>query len=315
MVTNKEKKIGWIQSILAFIKKYKMIMIVLALLIVLALIIGRIITRAQENKVMSFLEGKTFVIDFYSATAGKGGDKHLVSVQNGKVSFERWYDFKNVPSGDIDQFMDCRVKARLFSDDIAIQAKNGGHWSTVQLVALQDDNTVVNYTYSADSPIWREVTKEEVEKERTIFFCRDHQFSAWKEVSVATCTHNGEKVHTCTKCGYSEKEYTAKREHIYEGKKCTLCGLEKQPEKANIDPNTWYTYNNGVLHIQNCLVKSAFAVSQGNAMSVQYYAVCQHCHAIDESSKLAGPEVNYEVKKIHYCDACGGQTIVRIKID
>lgn len=313
MITEKQKTKSFAQVLLNFFKKYKIIIISLAAVIAAALVVESIITGMQEKKVMAFLEGKIFIEDLYSVSGGKGS-KRVICINGGKVSVEKWYDVFDEPEGNIDHFADCRIKAGIFSDDIAIQEKYGNHWSTVQLVALCDDDTVVNYTYSSDSPVWREITKEELQQERAAYFCGEHKFTDWVTISNATCSHSGEKSRTCSKCGYLETQRTEKLDHKYKDKICTVCGAEKQPEKSTITANTWYSYKD-VLQVQNCLVKAAFSTGGGLSMTVQYYAVCQQCHTIDETSKLSAPEVGYDVERIHTCEECGAYTTVKLRID
>lgn len=95
---------------------------------------------------------------------------------------------------------------------------------------------------------------------------------------------------------------------------CTIGSFQKVAQKSEIEPNTWYIYDN-VLCFQNCELKDVVSVGQGKALLVQYYAVCQYCHTIDDVSELAGPEVNYDVERIHYCDVCERSTLVKFKID
>lgn len=300
----------------AFAKKYKIaliILLVLALLAMVYFIVAQVITQEREEKVMAYLDGKTFILETYSADILKKNYK-LLSFKDGMVAVEEWLNFEKEPSGEIDQYTPCEVKASLSDDMIMILKKYDTGWSTVAWVALSDDGTVMNYTYSASDAKWKESTIEELDNQRMHYFCDGHSFSQIKETTPATCAHAGKQEQTCSKCGYVVVTSIPAKEHDYKNKVCTVCGAKKQPQKAyDVEPDTWYVYN-GALYYQNCRIALATSVGQGRGMMVQYLAVCQDCHCVDEFSKLAGPEVNYEVKKIYYCSECGAQTLVRFKI-
>lgn len=301
-----KNKLRLSEKIITFIKKHKIIIILLVAVVALIFAVEVILTNIQASKIMSFLEGKNFIIEYSQKSI------RLISFQDNKVSVESW-DSTFGQNGDITDLMDCRVKSSLFSDDFAIQANYGDYWSTVQLVVLCDDNTVLNYTYSPSDPIWREITKEELDKEHATRLCGEHKFSEWVTTAEATCAKSGSESRTCTKCGHKETQ-SVYVEHNFVNKICSVCGAKKPVEKSDIEANTWYTYQD-VLHFQNIKLQSAFSVSNGKGMMVSYWFVCQHCHAVDETLRTNVPEFNYAINKMFTCDECGGITTVKIELE
>lgn len=152
-------------------------------------------------------------------------------------------------------------------------------------------------------------------KENTISTPKwEHLFGQPEVTKAPTCSSAGEQQEVCKLCGFSKTSVVSKINHNYVDKVCSMCGYRKPVQKSELEPNTWYTYQGGPLQIQNCLVATAILMGQGRTMTVQYRSVCQYCHAVENLSNLAGPEINYPVNKNYYCDECGKQTIVRFKI-
>ena len=61
--------------------------------------------------------------------------------------------------------------------------------------------------------------------EVTVVDCLEHSFGEWIEVLKLTCSEEGMKVHTCTRCEYEEEvETAAGGSHRYVGDSCVYCG-------------------------------------------------------------------------------------------
>lgn len=300
------------QKIIFILKTHKKPIIIILAVLLLFLAVTTTLSSIKANKVKVQIENKIFI----------DGD-HVYAFKDGLIAQESWYPDRSEIEGDLTTFeRKYRVAASVFSNQIEIQSKYPHGWINTITVYLDDNNSVQLYSYTGEkAENWKEITLEAVEKMRIQKMC-DHAFGESVITKVASCTEPGEEKQVCEKCAFEQTQKVYKQ-HNYVNEICSVCGTKKEAEKkdeptkevekSDIDPNTWYTYN-GVLHIQNCLVISATSVSQGRGMMVQYCAVCQHCHAVDKFSKLAGPEVDYEVKKIYYCNECGGQTLVRLKI-
>lgn len=196
--------------------------------------------------------------------------------------------------------------------------------ATVDEINILRKQTLCKHEYGQTVTIKKATCTNDGETSRTCTKCNytvteivkklDHDFDQSVTIKEATCTNNGETSHTCRVCGYTETQKTEKLEHKYKNKICTECGAKKPVQKAyDVEPNTWYVYDN-ILYFQNCKLINAVSVKGGQAMMVTYKPVCQHCQVIDDGTSMAGPEVDYEVKKIHYCDECGKQTLVWFKI-
>lgn len=302
-----EKKI---KKLVPFFKKHKKPIVIILAVLLLFLAVTTTLSSIKAHKAKTQLENKIFITDAYS----DGAWIKIYAFKDGKIATESWYLNSLEISGDITAFNHkYKVVASIFSDKIDIMTKYQNGWVKTVTVYLDDAGAIQHYKYTESMPDWHETTLEAIENLQIRKMC-NHAFGEWVITKVASCTVPGEKKQVCQKCNFEQTEQIFK-EHDYVNSICSVCGSKKAAEKADITANTWYTYDGGPLCVQNCLVKSATSIGQGKGMMVQYHAVCQHCHAIDETSKLAGPEVNYEVKKVYYCNECGGQTLIRLKID
>lgn len=291
-------------SLTAFLKKHqKRIILCVAVTIAIVLtwfLISAIYNAVLTCRVQSYLDGKVFIDRSETCI-------HITAFNGNMMSNEYWWKEKTT-SGDINEGFPYKVKGSIGSNEVDFWSKHDGEWLHHFSATVNEDNSVVP-KYDE----WEETTIEEVNALRITTLC-DHTFGQEVTLREATCSESGEKSLTCSKCGYTETQPIEKLEHNYVNKKCTVCGQAKRLSKAyNIEANTWYTYNN-VLHVQNCKLVNVVPVRQGKAMTVLYYAVCQHCHGVDDESKFAGPEVNYPVQKIHVCDECGKETLVKFEI-
>lgn len=83
-----------------------------------------------------------------------------------------------------------------------------------------------------------------------------HEFGEWKVTSEATCSREGVREHTCSLCGYSESEYTAKISHTDKDEDgiCEVCKRQfaiKYPMHGVCGPDlTWTLDEEGVLRIK-----------------------------------------------------------------
>lgn len=296
-------------DIWAFIKKHHKGILIIASIVIVCLVIVSVYSANISNQVNQYLNGKMLIYHKYSDSF------EVYAFKDGMVAEETWYGDSYKVYGDIEAF-DAKYKASpvLFTDRIQILKKPGdaSSWKKMIDVYLTESGEVQVYTEDKGRHEWRETDAQEVFELRRKYTC-EHAFGEYVTTQAATCSTSGKAVSTCSKCGYIDEKSTEKLEHNYKNKTCTECGAEKQAEKSDLEPNTWYVYQD-VLLVQNCLITHAYSVGQGKGMNVQYYAVCQHCHAIAELPKLAGPEVGYPVEKIYTCEYCFGKTMIRFKI-
>lgn len=304
MESKREQRKNWFLPLFVFMRKYKIIFFIIIGAVLLFFVVNSIYSAVISQKVQNFLDGKTFLEDCYR----EGYYASAYHFSGNTVTEEYWRMKEYEIVGNInDTGKKYRVSASLLSKRIDIKLA-GDSYSELQLTI--DDNGKIVPLFKANN--WSQISYEKLAALRLQYMC-DHEFGPEIITQEATCSVSGQVSLTCSKCGYTKTQPTQRLEHTYQNRVCLVCGAEKQPEKADIDANSWYVYED-VLYIQNCLVKSAISVSNGRGMMVTYHAVCQHCHAIEEYFKMAGPEVNYPVDKIHICDWCGKNTIVKFKI-
>ncbi|GEM_PF-3900286 len=94
------------------------------------------------------------------------------------------------------------------------------------------------------------------------------------------------------------------------------CGNSTISESSGgIRANSWYTYKElDILKVQNCLVHNAGLFSN-NVVSVSYYPVCRSCHTVSQSLEISSASPNYPKTKSYYCDECGANTTVKLKVE
>lgn len=94
------------------------------------------------------------------------------------------------------------------------------------------------------------------------------------------------------------------------------CGSSALSDSSGgITANSWYTYTDlNILKVQNCLVSSAGLFSH-NVVSVSYYPVCRSCHTVSQSLEISSASPNYPKTKSYYCDECGANTTVKLKVE
>lgn len=305
-----------VRNLSNFIKKYKkmLISVSVALFLCVVTIIAVFAIRSRQAQELQKAQiGKCYKETTYDSWSGRSV-KIYYFMENGYTSVVVNYGYR--ADGMVEHVwgsLDDKTNYNPFKVSFFGETYIYGN----RLVKFNENNEIVECRGES----WELISLEEAlefEKESRKLWAQSnckHEYGDLVVAAVATCSESGKETQTCKKCSYVKVNVIDKLSHKYVNKICSVCGTEWVPEKSDLKPNTWYTISDGVLHVQNCLVESAVSVSQGKAMSVMYYAVCQHCHVIDNMWKLAGPEVNYEVKKIHYCSECGRETLVRLKID
>lgn len=298
-----------------FTKKHKrmLICVSVALFLCLAMIIVVSVVRDKQAQELQKAQiGKCYKETTYDSWSGRSVNIYYF-MENGYTNLNVDYEYGK--DGMVEYVWGSLDKASSYECFFEIsffgEPRRYGN-----LIKLNEANEIVECGGNS----WERISLEEAlefEKESRKLWAQkscDHEYGNLIVAEEATCSKGGKETKTCKKCDYVWVNETDKLPHNFVNKICSVCGEEWVPEKADLKPNAWYTYDGGPLNVQNCLVVSALSVSQGKAMTVQYYAVCSHCHVIDDCSQLAGPEVNYEVKRIYTCNECGGQTLVRLKI-
>ncbi|MBQ6819507.1 MAG: hypothetical protein IJP35_07890 [Clostridia bacterium] len=295
-------------KIVAFLKKPKNLIFAIVAIII-AIVLVCIITNAIRNavitkQVQSYFDGKTFILENENTTS-------VYTFKQNTMGQESWWTSDKSSYGNINEMVPYKIKRDSGSKNFRLWhvEKETGRWVYGSIILFGENRSFVLTDYLGDNYI--ETTMDHVNNIRTKKLC-NHEFGEETVIKEATCSSGGEITHTCTNCGFTEKQSTSTLEHNYINKICTECGAEKQPERAyNVKPNTWYVRND-ILFYQNCKISSA---SSGTShIMVSYYAVCQNCHTISEMPYLAGPEINYPVSKIYICEYCQSSTIVNFRI-
>ena len=312
--SEKPKNRNIINNVVSFLKSHKrltfMAIIILAV-IVIAITVVTILHADQAEKIARAQIGKCY-IETYTWGSEPITEIHYFTETGVANLYVHYYKNQNVSyvTGSLNEVdRDYSFRISLFGTPFL------DYTSSSTPVKLNENNEIIEYFHP-----WKLISLEKAlafEEEIYNLYARndcEHQYGTTEIIKEATCTSRGESKQICKKCGYEQFSETLQLPHDYVNKVCSVCGAEKRPEKSDIEPDTWYL-SEDVLYIQNCLVSSAVSVGQGRGMMVQYRAVCQHCHAVDEYSKLAGPEVGYPVEKIYTCEYCGGKTMIKFKID
>jgi hypothetical protein len=253
--------------------------------------------KQAEQEVRDYLEG-AILIDRNDVNNDQWD---VYSFKNNQVSVENWYRDETAPVGDLTYYQSYEVIIEDGFGAVII------HFADVWLRLKWNDRGNLMEPIHDRLATYRE-GEIDIEQERNDFFC-EHDF-AIKVIKQATCTSAGEEQHTCKKCGQQKTAYP-EAEHKFESHKCTICG---DLEKSSLKANTWYSHKVvTVLHSQNCLITNA--TTSGNAVIATYYMVCAHCHGIDDWLQMSGPEIGYQVSKLHTCDECGKTTTVKLKVE
>ncbi len=316
-VCEQAEKKNIVKTVIAFFKSHKRLMIaIVAVLAVIAIgiTVVTVLHSVQAKKIEQAQVGMCYIMNYDSEYSHDTEIWYFRENGYSKLSV----DYTDETRQKVDFLYGSLKEIREPSYTVKISLF-GQHTLNGFNIEVDDHMRIVrdNRSYGG---VWTPISLEEalaIEAESNAQYAMtkcEHTFGAAQVIKKSTCSTNGEEKQVCTICGYEQIEKTKKLEHNYVNKVCSVCGTKKSAEKSDIKANSWYVYND-VLYFQNCKLLNAVSVNGGKAMTVHYYAVCQHCHAVDEFSKLAGPEVNYEVKKIHCCDECGKETVVRFKID
>lgn len=300
-------------TLFGFAKKYKKLLISLSVVLFLCLgviVVISIIQAGEAQQMNATQIGKCYK-ETYSGSSGSTTEIHYFTEDGVAHLYVSYYPNKEV----------CFATGSLkeIEHNYTFKISLGGtlyldYTSPATPVKLNERNEIVEYCHK-----WELISLEEAlafEEESYKLYARkdcEHEYEDIEVTKEATCTSMGESKKTCKKCGYVQVSATLMRAHEYINGICFICGEEKQPEKSNIEANTWYTYQD-VLHFQNIKIRNAFSVSQGKGMSVSYNFVCQHCHVVDETGRTNVPEFNYAINKIFTCKECGGLTTVKIEL-
>lgn len=268
--------------------------------------------KTRTAKIKDGLEGRLFITNTDEDSVY---GIQLFAFKGGMIAEENWKNGKL--TGDISSYdKEYILTTKLFDDRSNILHSYKDDWQHTGLQAFFDDDGNLIMCYRGDFSC-REITLEEIEKERKLYICIEHTFGDPIVLSEATCSHEGTEKLICTNCGY-EKITRKTLPHNYVNGKCTECGSQNLTEKADIEADTWYVYTPlDLLRVQNCVVVSAGAVSN-KAIWVQYYSVCKKCHMIESNGEglrnQADPELDHPVQRMYHCGKCGETTVVRLEI-
>jgi len=199
----------------------------------------------------------------YIKATEKEIEKFKVSDSTGKITFRAWVERNETErislcSRSQDDFiLSCDNKNAVYENGI-LTFTGGGMLSlmpnTVKDCTLHiEDSEGNHYTYAIDVVEQHEcvmgerktlispdvdydgvavhccVTCSEIMQISTLYandMCEQHHFAAWEIVSEPTCTEAGVRAHTCTECGYIERETIEAMGHDCEGNVCRVCGQE-----------------------------------------------------------------------------------------
>lgn len=311
--TTKEQKAKGCGKLIAFIKKHKKTLCIIAVGIVAVVIVICVVLSALLNakvaKIKAGLEGKFF----YSETSSGA---QMYAFKDGKIANEYWSDGKRI--GNILSYeREYKVSAKLFDDRAAIKESYKSGWQQVMMLDVSFDTDGNIKLYYRGNTLCREVTLEEIENERKLHICIEHTFGDPVIIKEATCSSEGTEKLVCTNCGY-EKIERKTLPHNYVNGVCTECGAQNLTVKSDIEADTWYVYKPlDLLKFQNCVVVNASPFGS-KAIAVQYFSVCKECHMIEQNGeglpRMTAPELNYPVQKMYHCGKCGETTVVRLEI-
>ena len=76
----------------------------------------------------------------------------------------------------------------------------------------------------------------------------EHTYNNGKITKEPTCTENGKKTFTCTKCGHTKTESIEKLAHNFVNEVCTRCGYDIS-DIPTVDQVWCYLNKNGLLVI------------------------------------------------------------------
>ena len=301
---------------IAFIRRHKVPLCIIAGSIIAAVVVIFItvfsVLKARTAKINDGLEGRLFITNTDEDSVY---GIQLFAFKDGMIAKENWK--KGKLTGDISSYdKEYIITTKLFDDRSNILHSYKDDWQHTGLkVSFDDSGNLI--MYYLDDYTCREITLEEIEKERKLYICIEHTFGDPIVLSEATCSHEGTEKLICTNCGY-EKITRKTLPHNYVNGKCTECGSQNLTEKADIEADTWYVYTPlDLLRVQNCVVVNASPVSS-KAIWVQYYSVCKKCHMIESNGEglrsQAAPELNYPIQKMYRCGKCGETTVVRLEV-
>ena len=177
--------------------------------------------------------------------------------------------------------------------------------------------TVYCYHYSATDRGARDVRFPELLPEFTLVYLdEDHEHAYTEEIMAApTCTAEGEKVFTCSICGWTETETIAKLDHtigepqitpatcVYEGEKlytCTGCTYS-YTEKI---PKTEHIYDEWDLSAISC-VASEVSRKCHYCGRVQTMTLSGDLHTYGEWTETLAPTLQAAGEEQRVCTACG----------
>lgn len=313
---NKEVKAKGSGRFIAFIKRHKVPLGIITgsiiAVVVVVFIVASTVLKTRTAKIRNGLEGKFFITNTDEDSVY---GIQLFAFKDGMIAEENWKNGKL--TGDI-SFYDREyiISTELFDDRSYIKHsyKNGWMPTGIQVSLDNDGNLIMCYIGDYNC---REITSEEIEKERNLYISIEHTFGDPIVISEATCSREGAEKLVCTSCGY--EEITRKNlPHNYVNGICTECGAQNLTVKSDIEADTWYVYNPlDLLKFQNCVVVNASSVGS-KAIIAQYYSVCKECHMIELNGeglpRSAAPELNYPIQKMYHCGKCGETTVVRLEI-
>lgn len=296
-------------KLVTLIKRHKKTLCIIAGGIVAVVVVISALLNAKVAKIKAGLEGNFF----YNETSSGA---QMYAFKDGKIADEYWSDGKQ--RGNILNYRtEYKVSAKLFDDRAAIKEYYTSGWRQVMMldVSLDTDGNIKLY-YNGNT-LCREITLDEIGKNRKLYICIEHTFDDPIVISEATCSREGTEKLVCTNCGY-EKIERKTLPHNYVNGKCTECGSQNLTVKSDIEADTWYVYNPlDLLKFQNCVVVNASSVGS-KAIIAQYFSVCKECHMIELNGeglpRSAAPELNYPIQKMYHCGNCGETTLVRLEI-
>ena len=282
-----------------FKRHWLLLVIVIIVLIAVAIIAIVLVHNANMKKGEEYaktLQNRIFVLELST-------DRRVYKFSDSNLTIEDWYDESTAGDAEIiSNTYPYRVSVNL-GGDAYIQVYDE-KWSNCRSVELDEGGNAWPFMFD------QELTLSQYNKDKSIWLCTFHQ-TLKLTVTEPTCTTEGKEKSYCPQCGWEEIN-TVKAEHTYINGKCTECGHKLT---ANIAADQWYTYTSlDLVNVRNALVNSAYATSDGEFISVNYLAVCKHCHVPEPYGEIVRVRIGKDYSRTYTCADCVGTTVVEIKI-
>ena len=188
------------------------------------------------------------------------------------------------------------------TDDLTIPAdgKNlysyaTGAWSTYSTACSHSYTSKVTTAATCTTNGVKTFTCTKCGNVYTVTFAANGHSYASKVTTAATCTSNGVKTYTCSACGDSYTEVIAASGHKYSNSKCTVCG--------NVDPNCSHSYTSKVTTSPTCTATGLRTYTCTKCGDVYNETIAANGHKFVDT--VVPPTCELNGYTTHKCSVCG----------